>query len=67
MEITDSYTERHNKALDLYRHEQDMLCREFCEAYTAWATLHDETEWYFLAREQLWQKYLKAREAWTGY
>lgn len=67
MEITLSYTERHNKALDLYRHEEEMKQKRFCDAYTHWSKMPEGTGYWFRAREEAWQKYLTVRLEWTGF
>lgn len=67
MEINSTYSDRHNKALDLYRHEEEERMKRFCDAYDKWANMPEGTIWWFKARSEAWEEYLKAREAWTGY
>lgn len=56
-----------DEAAAIYRHEQDELRQVFCEAYRAWAEVNTNAVWWFQAREEAWNRYLRARLAWTGY
>lgn len=66
MEIVTGYTDRHNKALDLYRTKQEERQKRFCAAYEKWVKIPDDLIWWFKARQEAWEEYLLARREWTG-